>query len=121
MSYVISLASGERRARKPHQCFDCYRTIPKGEVYDFQTCKYDHVYTIRQHKDCRAASEFYRSANDIFSWDFDAEGIPPLADMISDGGEFEADMELLRGHFPHVVCRLELNRQLARIRRAGDA
>jgi hypothetical protein len=120
MSYPISLASGERKARKAHQCFDCYRTIPKGEVYDFQTCKYDHVYTIRQHKDCRAASEFYRKFMGFASWDFD-DGIPPLADMISDGGEFESDMELLRGRFPHVVCRLELNQQLARIRRGGEA
>lgn len=117
MSYVESLAFGERKARKQHQCFDCYRTIPKGDVYDFQTLKYDGIYTICQHKDCADASEFYCEFHGISPWDFDNDGVPPLADMIADSGEFDSDMGLLRGHFPHVVCRLELNMQLARLRR----
>jgi hypothetical protein len=105
---------GHRTGRKAHQCFDCYREIPKGEAHFFQTCKYDHVYTLRQHDDCRAASEFYREFHNLH-WDF-YDGIPPLADMISDGGEMELDHALLRGHFPHVVCRLELANQYADIR-----
>jgi hypothetical protein len=66
--------------------------------------------------DCYSASDFYRKFHDFDVWDFDMEGIPPLADMISDAGEFKADMWLLRGHFPHVVCRLEFFEQIAAIR-----
>jgi hypothetical protein len=31
------LASGERRARKPHQCQECKRTIDPGETYRYWT------------------------------------------------------------------------------------
>lgn len=106
------LSEGTRKARKEHQCFDCYRPIVKGQVYAFQTCKYDDVYTICQHQDCRAASEFYRKSSGLSFWDFD-DGIPPLMDIISDGGEYEADYNYLRGYFPHVVCRLEWHEQKA--------
>lgn len=119
MTYVTLLDQGTRRARKSHQCFDCYRTIPAGEEYHFSTCKYDHVYTLCQHKDCRAASEFYRKVHRIDDWGFD-DGIPPLADMVSDLGELTLDMATLRGHFPHVVCRIELGDQLAGIRFGDD-
>lgn len=117
MSYITVLNEGRRKARKPHQCFDCYRTIPVGEVHAFQTCKYDHVYTIRQHTDCFEASEHYRTTAGISPWDYD-EGIPPLKDIIIDGGEFELDMARLRGRFPHVVCRLEISEQLAQVQQA---
>lgn len=115
MSYVTLLNDGTRQGRKPHQCFDCYRTIPAGHEHRFSTCKYDHVYTLRMHLDCTAASEFYRKKVGLSDWDFD-DGIPPLADIISDGGEFAADCDMLRGRFPHVVARLELTEQLAEIR-----
>ena len=115
MSYVRLLDSGVRKARRPHQCFDCYRTIPVGEVYAFSTCKYDHVYTIFQHIDCRDASDHYRAIAGLRDYDFD-DGIPPLADIIRDGGEFRTDVDGLRGHYPHVACRLDLNEQMADLR-----
>ena len=115
MSYVRLLDSGVRKARRPHQCFDCYRTIPAGEVYAFSTCKYDHVYTICQHIDCRDASDHYRAIAGLRDYDFD-DGIPPLADIIRDGGEFRHDVDCLRGHYPHVACRLDLNEQMADLR-----
>lgn len=118
MNYVTLLTYGQRRARKPHQCFDCYRTIPAGEVYAFQTCKLDGVYTLAQHLDCSVASEEYRQTAGLSDWDFD-DGIPPLADIIRDGGEFAIDVAGLRGRFPHVACRLELNEQLAQLRHAA--
>ena len=115
MSYVRLLDSGVRKARRPHQCFDCYRTIPAGEVYAFSTCKYDHVYTICQHIDCRDASDHYRAIAGLRDYDFD-DGIPPLADIIRDGGEFRTDVDGLRGRYPHVACRLDMNEQMADLR-----
>lgn len=109
------LSCGTRKARKLHQCFHCYRPIPKGEVYGFSTNKYDHVYTLCYHLDCQDACDFYMKEMDVSPWDHD-EGYPPLADQISDAGEFEADHNMLRGRFPHVVCRLELHEQRAAIR-----
>ena len=102
---VEEIASGERRARKPHRCFDCYRTIPKGAMHHYFTVKYDGVYTLHSHSDCHAAALEYTS--DWYAFDYD-DGIPPLANMISDSGEFQAECDRMRGYFPHVVARLEL-------------
>lgn len=115
MSYVQLLEDGERVGRRDHQCFDCYRPIRKGERHRFSTCAYEgRVYTIRSHCDCYQASDFYRKFHGLRLCDFDIDGIPPLADMISDAGEYHLDHEMLRGHFPHVVCRLEFSDQIAR-------
>lgn len=112
---IDELNRGRVKGRKAHQCFDCYRMIPKGEEHDFATLKYDYIYTLRWHDDCRKASEFYLKFHGLGFYDF-SDGFPPLADMISDAGESEADFSILRGRFPHVVCRLELNDQLADFR-----
>jgi hypothetical protein len=106
---IETLNRGTRKARKPHQCYDCYRMIATGEVYEFGTFKYDDVYTLKQHSDCMAASAHYIKFHGIYYDHY--EGIQPLADMISDGGESETDYAMLRGHFPHVVCRLEFNQR----------
>tara|TARA_R110002126_G_scaffold16615_1_gene66274 strand:+ start:2809 stop:3174 length:366 start_codon:yes stop_codon:yes gene_type:complete len=112
---IETLDRGTRKARKPHQCYDCYRMIAPGEVYEFGTFKYDDVYTLKHHPDCMAASAHYIKFHGTYYDHY--EGIQPLADMISDGGEFKLDHAMLRGHFPHVVCRLELSDQLSEIRR----
>lgn len=116
MSGITILSEGTRKARKHHQCYECYRSIGPGQVYEYQTCKYDYVYTLKFHKDCRAASLEYCRVNRISPWDFDFGGYPPLADIISDGGEFKTDVDAMRGKFPHVACRLELTEQLAEAR-----
>lgn len=117
MGCVLLIDEGVRVARKKHQCFDCYRPIYPGEEYYHATCTYEgQIYSIKQHTDCRAASEFYRKFIEFDVWSFDMDGIPPLADMISDGGEFVSDMDLLRGRFPHVVARMEYRDQIAAIR-----
>jgi len=90
MTEPTLLTEGIRTARKKHQCFDCYRPIYPRERYKFTTCTMDG------------------------SSDFD-DGFPPLADMIDNCGEFEADMALLRGRFPHVVCRMEFTQKIAEI------
>ncbi|MCP4493802.1 MAG: hypothetical protein GY820_41850 [Gammaproteobacteria bacterium] len=112
MSFVELLDAGERVGRKDHQCFDCYRPIRKGCLHSFSVCKYEgSVYTIRSHSDCYKANDFYRKFHGLRDFDFDIDGIPPLADMISDAGEYEVDHAMLRGYYPHVVCRLELSDQ----------
>ena len=34
-SYTTALDLGERKARKDHRCNECYRTINKGELYEY--------------------------------------------------------------------------------------
>jgi len=112
MSGVSLINEGTLKARKSHTCFDCGRTIEKGTVYMFQTCAYDgRVYTLHSHSDCVEASKFYRNYNNLTPYDFDA-GIPGLRNIIDDAGEHIYDYELLRGYFPHVVCRMELTDSL---------
>ena len=113
MSYPEEINRGERTGRKEHQCFDCYRMIPAGKRHYFFTGKSDgEIYTLRSHIDCHAASDHYNSEDGFDLWD----GVPPLRDMLSDSGEFEADCNMLRGHFPHVVFRLEWIEQIAGVR-----
>lgn len=47
------IRSGQRKARKQHQCDYCGAAIEKGEVYDYAFCKYDDVYTWKSHIECQ--------------------------------------------------------------------
>ena len=52
----IELSRSERKARKPHQCYHCYRTIPAADVRDVFTGVEDgRAYTLHSHLDCQAA------------------------------------------------------------------
>ena len=108
---ITLLDSGTRKARKNHQCFHCYRPIRRGEEYNFSTCKYeDRVYTLAMHPDCLKAANFFMDTilnAQPFDWD---EGCPPLMDMVWDN-DGQDDIDILRGHFPHVACRLEFHEQ----------
>lgn len=101
------LGHGTRKARKEHQCWNCYRPIEKGTEYNYGTFKYDDVYTIKSHKDCQDAASYH--FQDYSYYDF-CDGYPPLLDHINDG-EGQIDIDALRGHFPHVACRLEFHSQ----------
>lgn len=105
---VTTLAEGTRKARKSHQCFHCYRDIPNGETYGFQTNKYDYVYTICWHLDCEELAREYRNISDLC----DDEGWGPLRDQWCDSGEYERECDWWRGHYPHVVARMELSDQI---------
>lgn len=106
------ISFGNRRARKPHQCFHCYRTIAKGEYYKYSTCVYDSIYTLKMHIDCdEFAAKYMKDTN--YS-DFYDEGYPPVADLFSDAlssSEREDVCNSYRGHYPHVITRLEHNHQ----------
>ena len=109
---VEVIAEGTRTARKPHRCFDCYRTIEPGAKYGFQTCKYDHVYTLCWHLDCHAMALELRSIGDCH---YDDE-FGPLRDELQDSGAYSHELDLWRGLYPHVVCRMELTDQLREAR-----
>ncbi|MSU91872.1 hypothetical protein GE300_20055 [Rhodobacteraceae bacterium 2CG4] len=108
------LDQGTATARKEHQCYDCYRTIAKGTVYSYcKTVDMGRAATCRSHVDCHEAAmaEVRRgTAFDVY------DGVPPLKDMLGDSGQFQVEVDLLRGHFPHVATRLELGEQLSEIR-----
>jgi len=115
---VQELARGARRTRKPHRCFDCREIIPAGTEVAFFTGAFDGAaYTLYMHQDCQKAAWHWRDLA-AKAWPncyFD-DGYPPLLEDLHDCGEFEAGCNALRGHFPHVVARLELRDQRAEIR-----
>lgn len=112
---ITGLSWGQRVTRKPHQCYDCYTMIPTGtKVEVFVGVADGCAYTLYYHSDCAKAGDFYRADGYLPDyWD----GVPPLMDEINDSGCAEEERSRLRGHFPHVVCRLELHEQKAAIRR----
>jgi len=113
--HVTQLTRGQRKVRKPHQCFHCYKMIAPGETANFQTNKGDYVYTLYTHPDCDALWDAYFKDSGLSPWDYD-DGYPPLHDEWIESGEFENLCGVYRGQFPHAVCRLELNEQKAALR-----
>ena len=117
-----TIAYGDRKTRAPHYCYDCKCLIPPKSEVGFYSCVSDgSAYTLYMHKDCRAAAEFWRDL--VEQWwpggSYIDEGYPPLLEDLHDCGEFEAGCDALRGHFPHVVARMELRAQKQAIRH-GD-
>ncbi len=106
---VVTLDQGVRIAKKPHQCFHCYRDIAPKQAYGFQTNKYDYVYTLCWHLDCEKLASHCRALAD---WYGDDDGWGPLRDMWKESGEYERECETWRGMYPHVVARMELTDQL---------
>ena len=107
---VVVMSSGIRKARKSHQCFECYRSIAPGETYVYQSNVYDGcAYTIKWHVDCGECGAEYRANADAYYYD---EGYPPLRDEWRDSGEYEETIEEYRGRYPHVIARMELTDQL---------
>jgi hypothetical protein len=108
---ITVLRDGTRKARKPHQCYHCYRSIGVGNVHGFQTNVYDGaVYTLRWHPDCDAcAADYRKQAGTQFDYD---EGFQPMRDDWVDSGEYEFECNYWRGRYPHVVARMELTDQL---------
>ena len=107
---VIVLDSGTRKARKAHKCFHCYRPIWRGEVYFFQTLKHDDAFgTVAMHHECVRADRWFSvfRAGENWFWD---DGVPPLLDQIHNNAG-QDDIDAMRGHFPHVACRLEFHEQ----------
>lgn len=118
MSYPTVLAGGTRRARKHHQCFDCYRSIAPGETYSFQSSVCDgSAYTLRQHLDCRDLATQYRRDVGLEYYAYD-DGFGPLQDEWADSGEHDALCDQYRGQFPHAVTRMEWADQIADFRMA---
>lgn len=110
MSGPTLLADFQPRARKHHRCFDCRGWIVPGEKHRRANIVNDGAaYTLRQHLDCMAMSAEVVAAG--YAPDYD-DGIPPLRE---DEGVME-ELDLWRGHYPHVVCRIEFHEQIAELR-----
>lgn len=113
---IVVISEGRRKARKFHQCYNCCRSIEIGEIYEYQTNKGEEVYTLKFHPDCLEASNYYYDTVELNPWDFSDGGYPPLYDIFIEDGEFQHCIDMLRGRYPHVSCRLELSKQLFDIR-----
>ncbi len=109
---TVTLAQGNRKARKPHQCFHCCRDIGIGETYGYQTNKYDYVYTLSWHLDCDALA---KECRDLMDDPWDEEGWPGLREMWCASGEYYHECDLWRGFYPHVIARMELSDQLMEV------
>ena len=103
---VELLTEGTIKARNHHRCYDCAGWITPGEIYHQQICVNDgSAYRIRQHSDCRAMSDAVVASG--YRLDYD-DGIPPL----HENDEATQCLDAWRGHYPHVVCRIEYRQQV---------
>ena len=95
------------KARRPHRCAFCRRTIEIGDVHFKISGKWDgDFYSKRGHSDCRSLWEaLFDDWGDPFDgMDYD------LSHVFADSGDDRAAQEALdhwRGHFPHAVTRVE--------------
>lgn len=106
------IKDGECKSRKVHRCYDCYQMIPaRSQCYFSTTADMGRIATVYSHKACRNASNKYIA--DLPRSDFD-DGVPPLADMIIEGGEIIADLKWLGDDFPEVVYRLWQHPEICR-------
>jgi hypothetical protein len=112
------LENATRKARKPHKCWHCYRTIEAGARYGLQTNVCDgEVYTLRWHVDCDECASEYAKVNGIF---YDEDGFGPLRDDWIDSGDYRICLNAWRGFYPHVVARMELTDQLYAIKKGSE-
>ena len=95
-------------ARKPHKCCECGLDIPKGVKHHLQKGVYDgSFYTWRAHADC--AELYWRLNRD--------RGVGgDWGEAIGTSEFCLTEIEYLRGHYPHAVCRQHLARELSNIR-----
>lgn len=71
-----TIANGYRKARKPHKCSLCLRTIDPGETYEYQRNIYDgHIYTWKECAHCDGMRRIIHF--DVDYWDPDGAGVGP--------------------------------------------
>lgn len=102
-----------RRAAQPHLCWECGQMIDRGEKHLVCVWRNDgSAYRLQSHKDCHEAAQEYIGRLDPVDGD---DGVPPLYEAIAEG-DGQGDLDAMRGHWPHVVCRIEFMRDLNAIR-----
>lgn len=50
---------GQRKARKPHNCWACNKSIDKGTRYNYEVYSCDEIYELKLHTDCVALMYVY--------------------------------------------------------------
>ena len=102
----LLISETTQAARRSHRCGECRCTIPRGTKYKRQFVRDGgDVWTWKMHIDCAEASDYQFR---VYGGDY-YDGRTALVDYENDTGEFP---DWLRGRWPHVVCRLELRKQL---------
>jgi hypothetical protein len=102
-------------AQKHHTCFHCSRSIVPGEKHRKITSFDDGIQSSRAHDTCDALLQTHMKEAQL-SWQIDfPDGVPPLYEMLTEDGEFEANCNFYRGRFPHAITRMELTHQLEEI------
>lgn len=115
---IAELARGTRKTRKPHRCYDCGQALPIGSEVGFFTGAMDgSAYTLYHHPDCEEARHRIIEAMGLKWYDFDDDGQPPLIEILEGEDELAWAAMELRGHLPHVACRLDLRLQRLQISR----
>lgn len=110
---VETISQGTKKARKPHQCFHCYRQIGYDDRHGFKVKvnrQDGSVYTLRWHRDCKECADEYRDYGDYPL--LEGEDFPPLREYFLSSGMYQWELNYLRGFYPHVVARMELTDQL---------
>lgn len=94
------------KSRKTHKCEMCRRGIPKGSAYlRIAGSGSDGFYNGKAHADCNEMwQQIYADLDhsDGMEWDL----LEAMDDCLS-AAEMQETLDSYRGHFPHVVCRLE--------------
>jgi hypothetical protein len=98
-------------ARKHHQCYHCYKSIAPGQRYRRAFLVYDGAYSLCFHEDCELLWAQYMSDAGLSYWSDFPDGSPPLLDEFRNSGSMSELCNSYRGHFPHVICRLEFHNQ----------
>jgi hypothetical protein len=97
-------AARNHTAAKPHRCECCNRTIPKGAVYTKAAGVWEgSFWSSSAHADCHLS---YWAIREAMGADEMSSG---YIEELMGGGRHDARniLDLVRGKFPHVVCRIE--------------
>lgn len=100
-----------RKTRKPHRCEHCQSTIPAGSACWKEAGVWEgDFYAGYSHLDCIA---LWRDLFPVYGDPYDGMALD-LGEVI--GGDesrevVQDEYDQWRGHYPHVICRLELRWQ----------
>lgn len=117
---TFEVVSKIRAVRKPHRCAYCGHRLVVGSPAIKKAGVWDgDFYSNYGHEDCLA---MWNAAYNDYSDGWEGMAFN-LLDAIGSDESFAIKRERLddfRGHFPHVVTRLDYNMQMAEVRHADE-